>query len=55
MAKNEDIEFFLKSTKEQLLTLHHSVCGVIESLEHELKGLGKILANLEQFKETVDE
>ena len=32
MAKNEDIKFFLKSTKEQLLTLHHSVCGVLSHL-----------------------
>ena len=55
MAKNEDIKFFLKSTKEHLLMLHHSVCGIIEYLEHELKELNKVLADLEWFKETIDE
>ena len=55
MAKNEDIKFLLKSTKEQLLMLHHSLCGVIEYLERETEDLGNILANLEQFKETIDE
>ena len=55
MAKNEDVKLFLKNTKEHLLMLHHSLCGVVEYLERELEDLGNTLANLEQFKETIDE